>query len=207
MSAKTKIIVIRKNQLAFALVILIIVLLLAGLLISAIVTQAGNHPKAESDTSVSTAADSSAANSPAAASSEAASAAGSSGTSAVSSSEASAANSSEASATNSSGASAASAAVSSYTPGVYTSTVILNDTAMDVQVIVDADHINSISLVNLDEAVETSYPLVQPAIEELAEQIISSQSLENVTYSESNQYTSMVLYAAICDALDKAEAA
>ncbi len=91
-----------------------------------------------------------------------------------------------------------------YIPGVYTSSVMLNDSAVDVQVIVDENHINSISLVNLDESVETMYPLVRPALEELAEQIIASQSLEEITYSDNNQYTSIVLLNAIRDAVEKA---
>jgi len=49
------------------------------------------------------------------------------------------------------------------------------------------------------------YPLVEPALESLSEQIYKKQSLENITYSEENQYTSMVLINAIEDALDKAE--
>lgn len=90
-----------------------------------------------------------------------------------------------------------------YTPGVYTSTVILNDTAMDVEVVVDENNINSISLVNLDESVETMYPLVKPAMEDLSEQIITSQSVDNVTYPQTNQYTSMVLHNAVRSALEK----
>lgn len=91
-----------------------------------------------------------------------------------------------------------------YSPGVYTSSVMLNDTAVDVQVIVDENNINSISLVNLDDTVETMYPLVKPAMEELSKQIIDSQSLEEVTYSQNNQYTSIVLLNAIKDAIEKA---
>jgi uncharacterized protein with FMN-binding domain len=91
-----------------------------------------------------------------------------------------------------------------YVPGVYTSSVMLNDSAVDVQVILDEDKIKSISLVNLDETVETMYPLVKPAMEELSSQIIASQSLENITYSQNNQYTSIVLLSAIQDAIEKA---
>jgi uncharacterized protein with FMN-binding domain len=91
-----------------------------------------------------------------------------------------------------------------YAAGVYTSSVMLGDSAVDVQVILDEDKIKSISLVNLDETVETMYPLVKPAIEELSEQILSSQSTENITYSQNNQYTSIVLLSAIKDAIEKA---
>ncbi len=93
---------------------------------------------------------------------------------------------------------------SKYVAGVYTSSVMLNDTAVDVQVTLDEDTIKSISLINLDETVETMYPLVKPAMEELSGQIIASQSLENITYSQNNQYTSIVLLNAIQDAIEKA---
>lgn len=91
-----------------------------------------------------------------------------------------------------------------YVPGVYTSSVMIDQNSLDVQVTVDKNHINSISLVNLDETMETMYPLVQPALEELSEQIIATQSVSDITYSKNNQYTSMLLLNAIEDALEKA---
>ena len=92
-----------------------------------------------------------------------------------------------------------------YVAGVYTSTVQLNDSTMDVQVVVDESRIRSISLVNLDETVSAMYPLMQPAAESLADQIITKQSTENISYDKDNQYTSMVLLNAVNDALTKAE--
>ena len=92
-----------------------------------------------------------------------------------------------------------------YQAGVYTSSILFNDNVLDVEVAVDEKKIKSISLVNLDESTATMYPLVEPALESLSEQIYKKQSLENITYSEENQYTSMVLINAIEDALDKAE--
>lgn len=91
-----------------------------------------------------------------------------------------------------------------YVAGVYSSSLVINDNTIDVEVVVDEDHINSIRLVNLSEAVTTMYPLMQPALEDLTDQIITSQSLEGVTYSEDNKYTSMVLLDAIQTALEKA---
>ena len=57
-----------------------------------------------------------------------------------------------------------------YTPGTYTSTLTLNNTNLEVEVSVDAYKINSIRFSNLDETVTTMFPLIQPAIEEIAEQ-------------------------------------
>ena len=92
-----------------------------------------------------------------------------------------------------------------YMPGVYTSTVTLNNTALEVEVTVDESHINSIRFSNLDETVATMFPLIQPAIEDIAEQVYDNQSLENIQYSESNPYTSQVIINAIEEALKKAE--
>ena len=91
-----------------------------------------------------------------------------------------------------------------YIPGIYTSTLTLNNNALEVEVTVDESHINSIRFSNLDETITTMYPLVQPAIEDIAEQIYDSQSLEGVEYSKDNPYTSKSIVNAIDTALEKA---
>lgn len=92
-----------------------------------------------------------------------------------------------------------------YQAGVYTSSILFNDQVLDVEVVVDENHINSISLVNLEESVATMYPLVEPMMEEIRTQIYETQSLENITYSSENQYTAMVLLNAIEAAIEKAK--
>ncbi|MFR3529923.1 MAG: hypothetical protein ACLTTZ_05250 [Lachnospiraceae bacterium] len=92
-----------------------------------------------------------------------------------------------------------------YIPGVYTSDVTLNNTALEVEVTVDESHINSIRFSNLDESVAAMYPLVQPAIEDIAEQIYDSQSWR-YSYSSDSPYTSQLILGAIGDALKKASA-
>ena len=92
----------------------------------------------------------------------------------------------------------------SYVPGVYTTSLILNDNVVEIEVTVDEKNINSIRLVNLDEAVATMYPLIQPSFEDLADQIIKNQSLEGITYADDSKYTSMILLDAITSSLNKA---
>ncbi len=92
-----------------------------------------------------------------------------------------------------------------YVPGIYTSTLTLNNTNLGIEVSVDDSHINAIRFSNLDESVTTMYPLMQPAMESIAQQICDTQSLEDITYSEENPYTSQVILNAIEDALKKAE--
>ena len=92
-----------------------------------------------------------------------------------------------------------------YTPGKYTSSIVFNDHTIDVEVVVDENRINSISLVNLDESVATMYPLMQPALDHISQQIYEKQTLEGLDYGTENQYTSEVLIDAIKDALEKAQ--
>lgn len=83
--------------------------------------------------------------------------------------------------------------------------MVLGSKSIDVEVIVDADTIHSIRLVNLDEAVTTMYPLIEPSFESLVDQIYEQQSLEQITYADETKYTSMVLLNAIQASLEKAE--
>lgn len=92
-----------------------------------------------------------------------------------------------------------------YTPGIYRTSVSLADNTFDVEVTVDSDRITSIRLNNLSESTSAMFPLMEPALESLASQIYSTQSLENIQYSSDQKYTSMMLLDAIESALAKAE--
>ena len=78
---------------------------------------------------------------------------------------------------------------------------------MDVQVIVDENRIQSVSMINLSDTVTTMYPLMEPALDDIARQVIDKQSTEGITYNKDNQYTSIVLLNAIENALSKAAVA
>ena len=91
-----------------------------------------------------------------------------------------------------------------YTPGIYTSALTFNNTNLEVEVSVDESRINSIRFSNLDESVTTMFPLIQPAIEDIAEQIYDTQSLENITLSGQSPYTSQVILDAIAETVEKA---
>ncbi len=92
----------------------------------------------------------------------------------------------------------------SYIPGVYSTTVNLGNQTIDIEVMVDADTITSVELVNLSEEVETMFPLVEPSFEDISKQILSTQSVDSVTYSSDAKYTSLVILEAIETSLEKA---
>ena len=91
-----------------------------------------------------------------------------------------------------------------YIPGIYTTELVLGSQAIDVEVIVDKDTITSIRMVNLNDAVTTMYPLLQPTFDSICEQVMEQQSLESITYSTDSKYTSLVLLEAIRNSLEKA---
>lgn len=93
---------------------------------------------------------------------------------------------------------------STYIAGVYTSSIDFQNRSVNVQVIVDENRIKDVSLVDLEDTVAVMYPLMEPTIERLRDQILDQQSLDGITYEAENQYTSAVLLNAIEQALKKA---
>jgi uncharacterized protein with FMN-binding domain len=69
---------------------------------------------------------------------------------------------------------------------------------------VDQERIKDVALVNLQEDVAVMYPLMEPTLESLKEQILDQQNLDNITCESENQYTSAVLLGAVSQALAKA---
>ena len=95
---------------------------------------------------------------------------------------------------------ASSDAVSKYTPGIYRTSIRLNNNTLD------QDQIQSIHLANLSESTSAMFPLVEPVLDSLSSQIYSGQSLDDLEYSSDQKYTALMLIHAIDEAVTKAEA-
>lgn len=91
-----------------------------------------------------------------------------------------------------------------YSPGVYTSSILLNGTPIDIQVTVDSDNINNIEMVNLSKSVQTMYPMLNSSFDEIKTAVISNGSTDNITYNAGSKYTATMLLSAIDSALAKA---
>lgn len=91
-----------------------------------------------------------------------------------------------------------------YRAGVYSSVVELNDSLLNLEVVVDENHINSVRLINLDEATAAMYPLMEPAVADISAQLSAGTALEDIALSESSKYTQTLLLDSIRSTLEKA---
>ena len=101
-------------------------------------------------------------------------------------------------------ASGQSAETMAYIPGIYTTTLQLGANNVELEIVLDENNINSIRLVHLDDAITTMYPLIEPSLASITAQIYDTQSLDNITFSDDNRYTSSVLLEAITATIEKA---
>lgn len=91
-----------------------------------------------------------------------------------------------------------------YTPGIYSATLEVSGNSLEMQVIIEKSGITDVSFTHLDEAIETMYPLFTPVLEQIASQLKSGVTLDNITYEDSQKYTAAVLLSAIEEVLEKA---
>ena len=97
-----------------------------------------------------------------------------------------------------------SAKKSTFSPGIYETSIVLSSNPVNIEVVVDHEQIKSISMVNVSEAVTTMYPLISSSLTEIASQIVQNNSTENLVFNDENKYTSIILVNAINTALSKA---
>jgi hypothetical protein len=91
-----------------------------------------------------------------------------------------------------------------YKAGKWTSSITLNDMAINLEVVVDENHINSVSIESIDDSITTMYPLVEPSLEAIALQLYNDVPIDQVEVEEDMQYTQQLLIEAIKVALEKA---
>lgn len=91
-----------------------------------------------------------------------------------------------------------------YNAGIYTSTMNLGGTTLDLKVVVDRQKIKSISIPDMDEAINTLYPLLQPTIDDINKQLETVDNIDELTFQNESQYTNTILKQAMKNAMQKA---
>lgn len=94
--------------------------------------------------------------------------------------------------------------IATYSPGVYTSELNLGGSALQLSVTVDENTISHVDIANLDDTVTAMYPLIQPSLDEINSQIAVVSSIDDITYSKDNQYTTIIIMEAMKKALEPA---
>ena len=84
-----------------------------------------------------------------------------------------------------------------YRAGVWTSSTTLGDITINLEVVVDKDHINSVKITNIDETITTMIPLIEPSLEAVAMQLYDDVPLSEIKYQEDSKYTQQHLVDAI----------
>lgn len=91
-----------------------------------------------------------------------------------------------------------------YTPGLYHSDIQLSEYTLNLELAVDRDCIKSVNITNLDEEILSMYPLIEPSLQAVSEQLIGGVAIDAVTISEDSKFTQMMLIEAIGSMLEKA---
>ena len=91
-----------------------------------------------------------------------------------------------------------------YTPGIYTTQLTLGNQTVNLEVLLDTDHISGIQVTTLDETVTTMYPLLEPAVDDISSQLSNGISLDNVVLSSESQYTQMLILQTVDELLSNA---
>lgn len=87
--------------------------------------------------------------------------------------------------------------ISDYKDGVYISSLVLNNGTVDIEITIKDKKFTNISIKKMDQDVKSMYPLIESAVEDISSQVISSQSLENITYPADCKYTYLIILDSI----------
>ena len=92
-----------------------------------------------------------------------------------------------------------------YKSGKYTSTISLNDTDFNLEVVVDNNHINHVDIQNINDSIAAMFPLVKPSLEDISLQLSNDVPLDKIEIDQEKQYTEQMLIDAIKAALEPAK--
>lgn len=93
-----------------------------------------------------------------------------------------------------------------YKPGVYSCQIDFNKEKLNLELVVDANHVNSLSFTNLEDSVTAMYPLLTPALKDIETQLQSNIPLDEIASSSEKKYTQTILLDSLEKVLKKAKA-
>ena len=92
-----------------------------------------------------------------------------------------------------------------YIPGLYTTELVLNDRSVNIEVTLSENEITAIEMTGLDEDIASMYPLLEPTFASIKDQVLQTQSPEDISYEPTSKYTSLVILESIKNSIEKAQ--
>ena len=89
-----------------------------------------------------------------------------------------------------------------YRAGIYESQFVIGENTINLEVALDEEQVKSVKVKNLDESVETMYPLMKSAVKDVSKQLSSGVSIE-VVLSKNSMYTEKLVLDAVKTVLDE----
>lgn len=92
---------------------------------------------------------------------------------------------------------ASTSAMVHYIPGEYSSDMNLGGSYIHMTVSVNENRITHVALDKLDETTTVMYPLLVPSLDAINANLPYTQSIDDITFSSDNEYTTLLLVEAI----------
>lgn len=90
-----------------------------------------------------------------------------------------------------------------YRAGIYESQFVIGENTINLEVALDEEQVKSVKVKNLDESVETMYPLMKSAVKDVSKQLSSGVSIDEVVLSKNLMYTEKLVLDAVKTVLDE----
>lgn len=71
-----------------------------------------------------------------------------------------------------------------YRAGIYESQFVIGEKTINLEVALDEEQVKSVKVKNLDESVETMYPLMKSAVKDVSKQLSAGVSIDEVVLSK-----------------------
>ena len=86
---------------------------------------------------------------------------------------------------------------------LYESQFVIGEKTINLEVALDEEQVKSVKVKNLDESVETMYPLMKSAVKDVSKQLSAGVSIDEVVLSKNSMYTEKLILDAVKAVLDE----
>ena len=90
-----------------------------------------------------------------------------------------------------------SAGETEYQAGVYTKELKMGNATVNLQVTLDDNAVKAVEIVPLDESITTMYPLMEPAVATISEQLQAGTDIKEISLTDESQYTQQIIVSAV----------